>query len=82
VQATDHTVFCDVTGADRNVTLPAASGNAGKVFVVRRVGTGGNECNVVGVQGGTAILDSGSRRGVQVQSDGSGWWVIAETFVQ
>ena len=82
VTAADYTVFCDVTGADRTVTLPtAAAGNVGRIYVIRRVGGGNNECNVSSVQGGTVALDnSGARRAITVQSDGSSWWILGEAY--
>lgn len=81
VTASDYTVFCNVTGADRTITLPAAASNGGRIYVVRRVGTGGNECNVTPVQGGTAVLDSGgAHRSIVVQSDGATWYIIAESY--
>ncbi len=79
--ATDFTVFCDVAGADRTVTLPAAASNGGRIYYIRRVGGGNNQCNVTPVQGGNFVLDNGAvARGIIVQSDGATWWVIAQTF--
>jgi hypothetical protein len=62
------------------VTLPSAATNPGKIFVVRRVGGGNNQCNVTPVSGGTQVLDNGNAtRAVQLQSDGTVWWVIGST---
>jgi hypothetical protein len=83
VTASDYTVFCNVSSNDRTVNLPSASGNAGRIYVVRRVGSGNDSCSVTGVAGGTVILDNGitnTRRAVMVQSDGSSWWIIAESY--
>jgi hypothetical protein len=82
VSASDHTVFCNVTGGARTVTLPAAASNAGKVFFIRMVGTFGNACTVTPVDGATVVLDDGilQPRAVQVQSDGTAWWSVAKSF--
>ena len=69
---------------DRTVNLPApaAAGNTGRIYVVRRMGGGNDECNVTGVSGGTVVLDNdvGDRKAIQVQSDGSAWYIIAESY--
>ena len=87
VQATDYTVFCDNTagGGVKTVTLPAATANAGRIFVVKRVSAGGsgNGCQVTPiatVDGGPNLVlqaPSNSSSGIHVQSDGTAWWVIA-----
>ena len=48
----------------------------------RAPNTGTNQCNVTGISGGTIALDTGGgeRRAVQVQSDGSAWYIIAESY--
>ena len=80
VIATDHTVFCDVTDGIPTITLPPAVDNAGRMLVVRRVGGGNNECHVTPVQGGTTILDNaGQTRSIIVQSDGTTWYILAES---
>jgi len=77
----DYTVFCDITSSDIDVTLPAATANGGRIFVIRRIGGGNNECNVAPVQGLTFVLDNGGvARGIVVQSNGSFWYVISQTF--
>ena len=82
VSASDYTVFCNVQSGDRTVNLPAAAaGNNGRIYVVRRTGTG-NDCSVTGVSGGTITLQFGGRRAVMVISDGAAWWLIAEVYSQ
>jgi hypothetical protein len=75
-------VFCDVSTNSRTVNLPAAAaGNTGRIYVVRRIGSGNNECNVSSVLGGTVALDNGgARRAIIVQSDGSQWVIIGEAY--
>ena len=55
-QAGDYAILCNVTAANRTITLPSAAANSGRVYVVRRVGTGSNDCTVTPVQGGTRVL--------------------------
>ncbi len=80
--AGDYMIFCNVTGANRTITLPSAASNGGRVYVVRRVGTGSNDCTVTPVQGGTRVLNDGflQPRAVTVQSDGTTWWIASEAY--
>jgi hypothetical protein len=72
----DFSIFCDVAGADRVITLPSAAANLGRMFLIRRVGGGNNECFVTPVQGGPYTLDNGQVEGVMVQSNGTTWYVM------
>ena len=78
--ASDYTVFCNVSAADRTVTLPDPTTNGGRIYVIKRVGTGNNQCNVTPVAGVTYVLDNGGVvRGITVQSDGALWHTLGET---
>ncbi len=80
VTASDYTVFCNVSGGNRTITLPDPTANTGRIYVVRRVGGGTSQCNVTLVQGGTVVLDNGtSQRSIVVQSDGATWYILADT---
>jgi hypothetical protein len=81
-QAGDYAILCNVTAADRTITLPSAAANNGRVYVVRRVGTGSNTCTVTPVQGGTRVLGEGflQPRGVMLLSDGTAWWITSEAY--
>jgi hypothetical protein len=82
VTGTDYTMFCNVSSGDRVVDLPAATGNTGRLYVVRLTGNLSNNCTVNGVAGGTVVLQAlaSTRRAITVQSDGSSWWIIAESY--
>ena len=82
IQSTDYTVFCNVSSSTPTVTLPSAASNPGRIFVIRRVGSGNNNCFVTPVQGGTVELDNNAfvPRAIQVQSDGTTWWIIAQAY--
>ena len=80
--SSDFTIFCNVTSATPTITLPAASANRGRIYIIRRVGSAANECYVTSVQGGTVTLDNNAfvPRSIQVQSDGTTWWIIAQSY--
>jgi hypothetical protein len=80
--SSDFTIFCNVTSANPTITLPAASSNSGRIFFIRRVGSGNNQCSVTLVQGGTVTLDNSTfvPRAIQVQSDGTTWWMIGQSY--
>jgi hypothetical protein len=81
VTATDYSVFCDVSGGNRTITLPAAASNLGRIYVVRRVGTGGATCTLTPVAtGGTLDNAAFVPRAVTVQSNGTVWQVIGEAY--
>jgi hypothetical protein len=81
VNANDYTIFCNVAGANRTITLPAASSNGGRVYVIRRVGAGSNTCTVSPVQGGPVLSDGFlAPRAMTVQSDGTNWWTVSESY--
>ena len=84
VTAADYTMFCNAASGDRTVNLPAAAGNLGRVYVVRRTGGGSSVCNVDVVAGGTVVLGTtaGARRAIMVQSDGASWFIIADAYLQ
>jgi len=86
--STDYTIFCASPGGGASakiITLPSAAANAGKVYVVKRTAQSPNTCNVSGVapaEGDPIVLNppgSGLVSGVQVQSDGTNWWIISNT---
>lgn len=66
--ASDFSIFCNVSAANRVITLPSAPANAGRIYVVKRVGTGNNYCRVMPVQGGNVDLDNAAfvARGITV----------------
>ena len=63
------------------MTLPLASANSGKVFVIKRTGASG--CEVAGLtaaEGNPFALSApgpGSVSGIVVQSDGTSWWITS-----
>jgi hypothetical protein len=75
----NYTMICNSNTGAITVTLPLATGNTGRVFVIKR-----NGINVVTV-GATSNIDgsptyslAADKNGVMVQSDGTTWWAIAK----
>ena len=85
ILATDFTVLCNNTGgSSKQMNLPAAAaGNAGRIYVIKRVNTSNNICQVVGVStidgGSTITLSSPGSfyNAITVQSDGTRWLIIS-----
>ena len=82
VSLTDYTVFCNVTGAANvALTLPTAVGNAGRIFMIRRVGAGAGDCTITPVAGG-GILNTGflEPRATTFMSDGTNWYPVGQAY--
>ena len=82
----DYTVFCNNTGgATKHVTLPAAAGNLGKVYVIKRICGVTNNCDVIGLTAtegnpfGLGVPGGSANSSIIVQSDGSSWWIMSNT---
>jgi len=85
--SSDYTIFCASPGggaSSKIITLPAASANTGKVYVIKRTAQSPNTCSVAGVataDGGSSYVlnppGGGLVSGIMVQSDGTNWWVIS-----
>jgi hypothetical protein len=78
----DHTIICDNTGGAITISLPAASGCSGRVYVIKKVS--GILLNVTIDPNAAETIDGSSSRvltlqyeGVMIQSDGSNWFVIS-----
>ena len=81
--ANDYSLFCGgPSGPARAITLPSASANGGKIFVIKAVQATG--CAVSPVASVDADGGAGNTRTVNtpnaitVQSDGSTWWVVSK----
>jgi len=79
--ATDSTLLVDATAAARTITLPAASGATGRIYVVKKTDAGGNsvtvDANASGtIDGATTYVLATQYKFVAIQCDGSNWHVI------
>ncbi|MEP7233974.1 MAG: hypothetical protein ABI778_01640 [Ignavibacteriota bacterium] len=77
VAAADYLVICTNAGAG-NVTLPAAAGAAGKVYVVKRTNGAVTVAAAAGAIDGAANFVLGAANQVAAfASDGANWWVVS-----
>jgi hypothetical protein len=86
--STDYTVFCASPGggaSSKTITLPSASANTGKVYVIKRTAQSPNSCSISGVasaEGDPYVLNppgGGLVSGIMVQSDGTSWWILSNS---
>lgn len=81
IATSDDIVLCNASAGAFTVTLPTASGNTGRQFVIKRMNSGGNAVTVAAASGQT-IDGSGSvslfaqYQSITVVSDGSDWIVV------
>jgi hypothetical protein len=80
--ATDYTIICNNTSGAITISLPAASGCAGRIYNIKKSSAALN--NVVIDPNGSETIDGAATRtltvqyeGVLIQSDGSNWFVIS-----
>lgn len=81
VGATDTVVFADATSGNVTITLPAASGNAGYRFYIKRIDGSANTCTVSRsssdtIDGQTSFTLDAQYTCVTVVSNGSAWYII------
>ncbi len=81
--ANDYTIICNNTSGAITISLPTASGCAGRVYAIKKVS--GSLLNVTIDPFGSESIDGASSRtltmqyeGALIQSDGSNWFVISK----
>jgi len=82
VTAADNTVLADATGGAITITLPSPGTIAGRMYTIKKIGSGGIDKEVtITTSGGT--IDGGSNyiiyndwTFVTLQTDGTDWYVI------
>lgn len=78
---TDHTIVVNPTAVAGTVTLPAASGETGRILVVKHANTSQNSVTIDA--NGTELIDGNqtlvltARQAAQIQCDGVAWFIIA-----
>lgn len=79
---TDNTVLVNTTGGAATVNLPAATGLAGRIYTIKKIGTGGID-NALTISPGSSTIDGGSSyiiyndwTFVTLQTDGTNWYII------
>jgi hypothetical protein len=80
VAATDYTVRADAASGAFSVTLPPATGNTGRVFIIKKTDNSANAVTVAGtIDAVTNYSLTSQNQYVAVQSDGGTYSVIAAT---
>ncbi|RAJ87336.1 hypothetical protein CLV59_10185 [Chitinophaga dinghuensis] len=80
--ATDNTVLANTTSAGITVTLPSPSGITGRIYTIKKIGTGGIDnsltINPTGgtIDGASTYIIYNDYSYVTLQTDGSNWYVI------
>jgi flagellar basal body rod protein FlgB len=79
--ATDTTILVDASGAARTITLPAASGISGRIYVIKKTDSSGNAVTVDAnasetIDGATTYALSAQYKFVVIQCDGTNWHII------
>ena len=87
--ATDKTLMLVNAGAGSvNITLPEASVNSGKYYIIKKVDSSGNVVTIKGnvisekIDGETSITLSLQYQYVTVICDGSNWYIIGGEYVK
>jgi hypothetical protein len=82
VTAADNTVLANTTAGAFTITLPAPTGIAGRIYTIKKIGTGGID-NQLTITPSSATIDGGSSyviyndwTFVTLQTDGSNWYII------
>ena len=83
IAATDNTVLANTTSGAVTLTLPAASGISGRIYTIKKIGSGGIDNQLTITPGGGATIDGGSSyviyndyTFVTLQTDGTNWYII------
>ena len=81
--ATDHTILCSAASGGFTITLPAASGITGRIYVIKKTNASSG-VNSVTVDGngsetidGSASINLACKSSVMLQCDGSNWHILS-----
>ncbi|GAB2834330.1 hypothetical protein GCM10027043_40570 [Ferruginibacter profundus] len=79
--AGDYTIVCNNTGAI-TITLPAAAGCSGRVYVIKKISAALNNVTVDGnasetIDGATTRVLTTQYESVMIQSNGTSWYILA-----
>jgi uncharacterized protein with beta-barrel porin domain len=82
ITGADNTILANTTSGALTVMLPATSGISGRIYTIKKIGTGGLD-NSLTISPGSATIDGGSSYTiyndwtyVTLQTDGASWFVI------
>ena len=79
---TDNTVLANTTGGAFTITLPAPTNFPGRIYTIKKIGTGGID-NALTIIPTSATIDNGTSyiiyndwTYVTMQTDGTNWYII------
>jgi hypothetical protein len=82
IAATDNTILVNTTSSAGNLTLPSPSGIAGRIYTIKKIGTGGID-NALTITPSSGTIDGGASyviyndyTFVALQTDGANWYII------
>lgn len=78
----NYTVLVDASGANRTITLPAASGCTDRIYTVKKIDSSGNSVTIDGnasetIDGSTTKVVNVQWSGYQIHCNGTSWFIIA-----
>lgn len=80
--AADNTLLVNTTGGAYTITLPTATSFAGRIYTIKKIGTGGID-NQLTITPASGTIDGGANyviyndwTYVTLQTDGSNWYII------
>jgi len=82
IAATDNTILVNTTSSAGSLTLPSPSGITGRIYTIKKIGTGGID-NALTITPSSGTIDGGSSyviyndyTFVALQTDGTNWYII------
>jgi hypothetical protein len=80
--ATDNTILANTTSGALSVTLPSTTGITGRIYTIKKIGTGGidNALTITPssgtIEGGASYIIYNDWTFVTLQTDGTNWYII------
>jgi hypothetical protein len=78
----DYTILCNNTAGAIQISLPTATGCAGRIYVIKKISPAGNNVTIAGYNG-TETIDGNTTyslvpqySNLMIQSDGTSWWIL------
>jgi hypothetical protein len=79
----DNTILANTTSGPITVTLPSATGLTGRIYTIKKIGTGGINNPLTITPSGGATIDGGANdiiyndwTYVSLQTDGTNWYIV------
>ena len=83
ISAFQHTILANCATGNVTLTLPTATGCTGRMYIIKRIDDSANAANIDSngseeIEGSTDSASVPGMSSIVLQSDGSGWWKVAE----